>query len=53
MDELEKAHEDYEERKVRLIDNLKTMKANLTGEVPDNYLYWLDEAVNFINEREV
>ena len=54
MDELEKAHEDYEERKARLIDNLEIMKANLSGGyVPVTYLHWLNEAINFINEREV
>ena len=49
----EEAYKDYEERKARLIENLKTMKANLTGDVPDNYLYWLNEAIKFIKEREV
>ena len=38
----------------RLLDNLKTMKSNLAGDnslfkfFPKNYLYWLNEAIKYI-----
>ena len=55
MDELEKAHNDYIDRKERLLVNLITMKSNLDGDnyVPKNYVYWLEQAIEFIKEKEV
>lgn len=55
MDELERAHEDYEARKERLIENLKTLKSNLSMDesIPKYWLEWLDIAVDFINEKEI
>lgn len=55
MDELEKAHQDYEERKARIIANLECMSSNLRADsnIPDLYSDWLDMAVEFIKEREV
>lgn len=53
--ELEKAHQEYEERKERIIHNLECMSANLliNPDIPDLYSDWLDTAVEFIKEREV
>lgn len=50
MDELEKAHNDYERRKVKISENLAMLYDNT-----DNVLVKaiLKEAVEFINEREI
>lgn len=55
MNELEKAHNDYEERKERLIDNLTTMAANFRGDeyIPQHYVEWLEYAIEFIKEKEI
>lgn len=55
MEELEKAHIDYEERKDRVISNLECMSSNLRADpnIPDLYSEWLDTAVEFIKEKEV
>ena len=55
MDELEKAHQDYEERKARIIANLECMSSNLRADpaIPDLYSEWLDIAVEFIKEKEI
>lgn len=55
MDELEKAHLDYEERKARVISNLECMSSNLRADpnIPDLYSEWLDTAVEFIKEKEI
>lgn len=47
------AHNDYEERKARIIENLNTLSGNLRDTVPDNYIYWIETAVKFIKEREI
>lgn len=53
--ELELAHQEYEERKERIIHNLECMSANLLADpnIPNLYSEWLDTAVDFIKEREV
>lgn len=53
--ELELAHQDYEERRERIISNLECMASNLRADpnIPDLYSEWLDTAVEFIKEREV
>lgn len=55
MKELEKAHQDYEERKQRLITNLHTLKSNLKADptVPEPWWKWLETAIEFINERQI
>lgn len=55
MEELEKAHKDYEERKERIIVNLECMSSNLRADpnIPDLYSEWLDAAVEFIKEKEI
>lgn len=50
MDELEKAHLDYERRKVKITENL-TMLFDNTDNVIVKAI--LKEAIEFINEREV
>lgn len=57
--ELEKAHLDYIERKERILDNLICMRKNLSCNdsifkyFPKNYLYWLEQAIEIIKEREI
>lgn len=55
MKELEKAHQDYEERKQRLITNLYILKNNLKADstVPESWWKWLETAIEYINEREI
>ena len=55
MEELEKAHKDYEERKLRIISNLECMSANLRADpnIPDLYSEWLDTTIEFIKEKEI
>lgn len=55
MDELEKAHQDYEKRKIHIISNLECMSNNLRADptIPDLYSEWLDIAVEFIKEKEI
>lgn len=52
---LELAHQDYEERKERIIANLKCMASNLLADpnIPDLYSEWLNTAIDFIKEKEV
>lgn len=47
------AHNDYEKRKARIIENLNTLAGNLIDTVPDNYIYWIETAIKFIKEREI
>lgn len=51
----EEAHKDYEERKVRLLDNLYTLASNLRTDpsIPDSWVYWIEYAIKFINEKEI
>lgn len=56
MDELEKAHLDYELRKRSVITNLSSMITYfMTDTKPLHILYteFLEEAIEFINEKEV
>ena len=55
MDELEKAHQDYEERKERLLDNLATLKSNLLADetIPTYWTDWIQAAIDFIKEKEI
>lgn len=52
MDELEKAHEDYEKRKYLIINQLENLKLVSIG---NNKLAikWLEDAINFIKEKEI
>ena len=54
-EELELAHQDYEERRERIIANLECMSSKLLADpnIPDLYSEWLNTAVEFIKEREV
>ena len=40
--------------KERLLDNLNTMRSNLLAdpEIPDNYSYWLQAAIDYIREQK-
>lgn len=51
MDELELAHEDYEKRKIEIINRLTTLR----DYAPLMYYQrqWLDGAIEFIKEREI
>jgi hypothetical protein len=53
--ELELAHQDYEERKERILENLRCISANLRADptIPDLYSDWLDMTQEFIKEKEV
>jgi hypothetical protein len=55
LEELIKAHQDYEERKERILDNLNTLAGNLRADetIPDNYSYWIEEAIKLIKEGEI
>jgi hypothetical protein len=55
MEELEKAHQDYEERKTRLLANLETLASNLRCDptIPKNYVEWIEIAIEFIKEKEI
>ena len=55
MDELEKAHLDYEKRKQRILCNLEAISGNLRADpiYPDLYSDWIDRAINFIKEKEI
>lgn len=50
MIELEKAHQDYEERKEKVIEDLKILQSNTS-----NTIVWkmLDNAIKFIKEKEI
>lgn len=50
MDELEKAHIDYEERKARVIKNLEMLFNNTDNVIVKEIL---KESIEFINEREI
>lgn len=50
MDELEKAHLDYEKRRNEIISKLETL-ANC--DLPPTFIKWLEQTIEFIKEREV
>ena len=51
MEELEKAHKDYEKRKIEIINKLKTLKNNT--HLIEYQKSWINQAINFIKEREI
>lgn len=55
MEELEKAHQDYEERKQVILYNLETISSNLRADpiYPNLYSDWIDSAISFIKEKEI
>lgn len=55
MKELELAHQDYEERKARILANLECMSGNLRADpnIPDLYSDWIDKTIEFIKEKEI
>ena len=54
-EELEKAHQDYEERKARILANLECISGNLRADpnIPDLYSDWIDKTIEFIKEKEI
>ena len=53
--ELEEAHQDYEERKERLLMNLETLYSNLDmdSSIPKAWIEWIKLAIEFIKEKEI
>lgn len=51
MDELEKAHKDYELRKNEILTKLKTMKSTPTLLAHERL--WIDQVIEFIKEKEI
>lgn len=51
MEELEKAHQDYEKRKHEIITKLICLKDGKISKATKRE--WLDQAINFINEKEI
>jgi len=51
MEELEKAHQDYEERKNEILTKLQTMKSIPTLRLHE--IMWLDQVIEFIKEKEI
>lgn len=51
MEELEKAHLDYEQRKNDILSKIYTMKN--TASMPIVYCEWLGKIEEFIKEREI
>lgn len=52
---LEEAHQDYEERKKRLLMNLETLYSNLDMDpsIPKAWIEWIKVAIAFIKEKEI
>lgn len=47
------AHKDYERRKSEIISKLNTLKTYLSEEtISDTPIQWIDQVINFINEKE-
>lgn len=51
MDELEKAHQDYEKRKHEISTKLICLKDSKIDDATRRT--WLSQAIDFINEREI
>lgn len=51
MEELEKAHLDYEKRKIKIITNLSTL-INVEA-LFSHERKWIEEAIEFIKEKEI
>ena len=52
---LEEAHQDYEDRKERLLMNLETLYSNLDMDpsIPKAWIEWIKVAIAFIKEKEI
>lgn len=50
MDELEKAHQDYEKRKNEILSKLTTLRDNTLNQVVKK---WLEQTMDFIKEKEI
>lgn len=51
MDELEKAHQDYEYRRAEIITKLISIR---DSEISNDIMkIWINQTIEFINEREV
>lgn len=54
MEELEEAHKDYEKRRNEIISKLTTLKSYLSEDsISDTPIQWLDQAIEFIKEKEI
>lgn len=53
MDELEKAHKDYEKRKIENINHLQTIADVYGSHISPTATKWLKQAIEFIKEREI
>lgn len=54
MEELEKAHRDYEKRRNEIISKLTTLKSYLSEEsISDTANQWIDQIIEFIEEKEI
>lgn len=51
MDELEKAHKDYEKRKIEIINKLTTLKKCTSLKWYEKE--WCDQAIEFIREKGI
>lgn len=51
MDELEKAHQDYEYRRAEIITKLISIR---DSEISNDVMkVWINQAIEFINERQI
>lgn len=53
MGELEKAHKDYEKRKIENINHLQTIADVYGSHISPTATKWLKQAIEFIKEREI
>ena len=53
MDELEKAHKDYERRRIENINHLQTIADIYGGNISPTVIKWLKQAIKFIKEKEI
>lgn len=54
MEELEKAHTDYEKRRNEIITKLTTLKSYLSEDsITDMPIQWIDQIIEFIKEKEI
>lgn len=51
MEELEKAHQDYEYRKAEIITKLVSIRDSQIAN--DVMKVWINQAIEFINEKEI
>lgn len=50
MGELEKAHLDYEKRRNEILSRLETIAR---CDLPPTFIKWLEQAIEFIKEKEI